>query len=55
MQYQNHAVLGILTTILISTLAITSTGSINVWVQGQNMSGMVSEESYGNAAVPDKG
>ena len=55
MQYQNHIVLGILITILISTLILTSTESIYVTVNGQNMSGMASEESYGNAtAAPDK-
>ena len=55
MQYQNHAVLGILTTVLITTLTLTSVGSRYVMVQGQNMSGMVSEESYGNATALDKG
>ncbi|HZA68386.1 MAG TPA: hypothetical protein VE548_01710 [Nitrososphaeraceae archaeon] len=55
MQYQNHAVLSILTAVLITTITLTSVGSIYVTVQGQNMSGMVSEESYGNATTaPDK-
>jgi hypothetical protein len=54
MQYQNHAVLSILTTILVTTLTLTSVGSFYVTVQGQNMSEMASEASYGNATAPDK-
>jgi len=41
--------------ILISALVLATFGSIHVTVQGQNMSGMVSEEPYGNATAPDKG
>lgn len=52
MQNQNRIVIG--TFILLAMLTLISTGSIYVTVQGQNMSGMVSEESYDNATAPDK-
>jgi hypothetical protein len=56
MTFQNHIVLGILTTILVTTLTLTSVGSSYVTVKGQNMSEMVSEDSYGNATTaPENG
>lgn len=52
MEYLNHVVLGTLT---MAALTLLSIENLYATVQGQNMSGMMSQDSYGNATTtPDK-
>jgi hypothetical protein len=52
MEYLNHVVLGTLT---MAALTLPSIENLYVTVQCQNMSGMISQDSYGNATTtPDK-
>ena len=49
-----HIIVGIITALLISTLALTNVGSGYVNAQGENMS-MTAEESYGNTSSSEEG